>query len=69
MILMTSSTFTAASSFLGSGTQIVPGARIWRRAYAMDLAPEFVDAGRIRWTHFARTAGIEPGPGALGEKS
>jgi hypothetical protein len=31
----------------------------------MELAREFVDVARIRWTNFARVAGIEPGTGAL----
>jgi len=51
--------------FSGSGSQIIAAAKTGRRCYAMELAPEFVDVARIRWTNFARTAGIEPGAGAL----
>jgi len=31
----------------------------------MELAPEFVDVIRIRWTKYARSAGVKPGKGAL----
>src|SRR5437762_3154490 len=51
--------------FSGSGSQLIAAAKTGRRCYAMELAPEFVDVARIRWTNFARAAGIEPGPGAL----
>ena len=51
--------------FLGSGSQLIAAAKLGRRCFAMELAPEFVDVARIRWTNFARAAGIAPGPGAL----
>ncbi len=51
--------------FCGSGSQLIAAARTGRRCYAMELAPEFVDVARIRWTNFAKQAGIDPGPGAL----
>ena len=51
--------------FCGSGSQLIAAARTGRRCYAMELAPEFVDVARIRWTNFAKKAGIDPGPGAL----
>ena len=51
--------------FSGSGSQLIAAAKTGRRCYAMELAPEFVDVARIRWTNFARVAGIEAGPGAL----
>jgi len=51
--------------FCGSGSQLIAAARTGRRCYAMELAPEFVDVARIRWTNFAQKAGIDPGPGAL----
>jgi DNA modification methylase len=51
--------------FSGSGSQLIAAAKTGRRCYTMELAPEFVDVGRIRWTNFARAAGIDPGPGAL----
>lgn len=51
--------------FSGSGSQLIAAAKIGRRCYAMELAPEFVDVARTRWTNFAKAAGIEAGPGAL----
>ena len=51
--------------FSGSGSQLIAAAKTGRRCYAMELAPEFVDVARIRWTNFARVAGIDPGSGAL----
>jgi len=51
--------------FSGSGSQLIAASKTGRRCYAMELAPEFVDVARIRWTNFARAAGIEAGPGAL----
>jgi DNA modification methylase len=51
--------------FSGSGSQLIAAARTGRRCFAMELAPEFVDVARIRWTNFAKAAGIDPGPGAL----
>jgi hypothetical protein len=43
----------------------IAAAKTGRRCNAMELAPEFVDVARIRWTNFARAAGLEPGTGAL----
>lgn len=40
--------------FSGSGSQLIAAARTGRRCYAMELAPEFVDVARIRWTRFAK---------------
>jgi DNA modification methylase len=54
--------------FSGSGSQLIAAARTGRRCFAMELAPEFVDVARIRWTNFAKAAGIDPGPGALIEE-
>jgi DNA modification methylase len=51
--------------FSGSGSQLIAAAKSGRRCNAMELAAEFVDVARIRWTNFARAAGLEPGPGAL----
>jgi hypothetical protein len=48
-----------------SGSQIIAAAKIGRRSYAMELQPAFVDVARRRWTGYARSAGIDPGPGAL----
>lgn len=52
--------------FGGSGTCLIAAAKLGRRCYAMELAPPFVDVIRRRWTAFAKSAGIDPGPGALG---
>ena len=51
--------------FSGSGSQLIAAAKLGRRCYAMELAPAFVDVARIRWTSWARSAGLDPGPGAL----
>lgn len=51
--------------FGGSGTHIIAAAKTGRRCYSIEQAPEFVDAIRRRWTIFARSAGIDPGAGAL----
>ncbi|HUJ25417.1 MAG TPA: DNA modification methylase [Myxococcales bacterium] len=55
--------------FSGSGSQLIAAAKLGRRCYAMELAPEFVDVARIRWTNFAKAAGIEAGPGLLESES
>ena len=51
--------------FSGSGSQLIAAAKLGRRCYAMELEPAFVDVARIRWTSWARSAGLDPGPGAL----
>ncbi len=51
--------------FCGSGSQLIAAAKLGRRCLAMELAPEFVDVIRIRWTKYARSAGVTPGKGAL----
>jgi DNA modification methylase len=51
--------------FCGSGSQLIAAAKLGRRCLAMELAPEFVDVIRRRWTGFARSAGVEPGEGGL----
>lgn len=51
--------------FAGSGTCLIAAATLGRRCYAVELSPNFCDAIRKRWGDFARSAGIDPGPGAL----
>jgi DNA modification methylase len=51
--------------FCGSGSQVIAAAKLGRRCFAMELAPEFVDVIRRRWTKYARSAGAEPGQGGL----
>ncbi len=51
--------------FCGSGSQVIAAAKLGRRCLAMELAPEFCDVIRRRWTKYARSAGLDPGPGGL----
>ncbi len=51
--------------FSGSGSQLIAAAQAGRRCYGMELSPAFCDVIRRRWTGYARSAGIDPGPGAL----
>lgn len=51
--------------FAGSGTCLIAAAMEGRRCYAVELSPAFCDAIRKRWGEYARSAGIDPGEGAL----
>ncbi|HJU23492.1 MAG TPA: DNA methyltransferase, partial [Casimicrobiaceae bacterium] len=51
--------------FAGSGSQLIAAAMEGRRCYAMEISPAFCDVIRRRWTQYARSAGIDPGAGAL----
>jgi DNA modification methylase len=51
--------------FGGSGSQLIAAAKEGRRCHAMEISPAFCDVIRRRWTGYARSAGIEPGAGAL----
>jgi DNA modification methylase len=51
--------------FGGSGSQLVAAAKEGRRCHAMEISPAFCDVIRRRWTGYARSAGIDPGAGAL----
>lgn len=51
--------------FGGSGTCVIAAAMEGRRCYAVELSPAFCDVIRKRWGAYARSAGIEPGSGAL----
>lgn len=51
--------------FSGSGTCLIAAAKLGRRCYGMELSRGFCDVIRRRWTAYASSAGIDPGPGAL----
>ncbi len=51
--------------FGGSGTCIISAAMEGRRCNAMEMSEAFVDAIRARYGAWARSAGVDPGPGAL----
>lgn len=51
--------------FSGSASTIIGSAQEGRRCYAMELDGRYVDAGRRRWTHWAKKNDVDPGPGAL----
>jgi site-specific DNA-methyltransferase (adenine-specific) len=53
-------------AFGGSGTTLIAAAREGRVARVLELDPRYCDVIRRRWTTFARSAGVDPGPGALG---
>ncbi len=51
--------------FCGSGSQLIAAAKLGRRCFAVEISPGFCDAIRRRFTKYARSAGVEPGKGAL----
>lgn len=51
--------------FGGSGTCLIAAAMEGRRCYAVELSPAFCDVIRKRWGDYARSAGLDPGTGAL----
>ena len=51
--------------FGGSGTCLIAAATEGRRCNTMEKARGFCDVIRKRWGDYARSAGIDPGPGAL----
>jgi len=51
--------------FGGSGTTLLAAAQEGRRARLIELGPGYCDVIRRRWTGYARSAGFDPGPGAL----
>ena len=55
----------AVEPFCGSGTSIVAGSKSGLLVRAMEIAPQYCDVTRRRWTRFARGLGQDPGPGAL----
>jgi DNA modification methylase len=55
----------AVEPFGGSGTSLIAGSKAGLLVRAMEIAPQYCDVARRRWTRFAREQGQEPGPGAL----
>lgn len=51
--------------FTGSGTTLIACARLNRRFLGCEVDPRYADVIRRRFTRYAKTAGIDPGPGAL----
>jgi DNA modification methylase len=51
--------------FGGSGSQLIAAATLGRVVRAVEIEPVFCDVIRRRWTAWARTRGLDPGPGAL----
>jgi DNA modification methylase len=51
--------------FSGSGTTLMACARTNRRFVGCELEPRYADVIRRRWTAWATTNGVPPGPGAL----
>lgn len=51
--------------FLGSGTTLIAAAMHGRIGYGMELSPGYCDVIRMRWTLWAESAGVDPGPNAL----
>lgn len=52
-------------AFGGSGSTLIAAAREGRCARLIEIDPAYCDVIRRRWTAFARSAGVDPGPGAL----
>lgn len=51
--------------FGGTGTTLIAAAHTGRIARLIELDPRYCDVIRRRWTTYAKSAGIDPGPGAL----
>jgi len=54
-----------ADPFMGSGSTLIAAAKTGRVARGFELSPRYCDVIRRRWTKYARSAGIDPGAGAL----
>lgn len=51
--------------FLGSSTTLIACAQLGRICYGCEIDPAYADVGRRRWTAWAKSAGADPGSGAL----
>ncbi len=51
--------------FSGSGSQLIAAAKLGRRCYGLEISPAFCDVVRRRWTKYARSTGLQAGPGGL----
>lgn len=56
---------TVCDPFTGSGSTLIACAQTKRIARCIELDPRYCDVVRSRWTRYAESAGIDPGPGAL----
>lgn len=56
-------------AFGGSGSTLIASAMVQMRARLIELDPRYADVIRRRWTRWARTQGIDPGPGALEDEA
>jgi DNA modification methylase len=52
--------------FGGSGTTLIACAKTGRIARLIEIDPRYCDVIRRRWTRYALSAGVDPGPGRLG---
>ena len=51
--------------FLGSGSTLIAAAKTARECRGFEISPRYCDVIRRRWTKYARSAGVDPGAGAL----
>ena len=56
---------TVYEPFCGSGTTLIAAAKERRICYGMEISPRYCDVIRRRWTKYAISAGVDPGPGRL----
>ena len=54
-----------AEPFGGSGTTLIACAKTGRIARVIEIDPRYCDVIRRRWTKYAISAGVDPGPGRL----
>ena len=56
---------TVYEPFGGSGTTLIACAKTGRIARVIEIDPRYCDVIRRRWTKYAMSAGVDPGPGRL----